>query len=93
MRRRSNWHLIPAKDAVGEWVRYCSWTERTKFLIKSVDLVNNKIKGIYVTEGKRIPDTTFNLCKGIVTKKMNNYWYIIEDERLDFSLDDKLFEI
>jgi hypothetical protein len=86
--------LVDAKDAIGKWVRYYSWTERTKFLIKSIDLINKKIFGIYVMDGNEVKGTTtFNLCKGIATRRINDYWYLIDGKRVDFSLDDKLFEI
>lgn len=81
------------EDAIGEWVRYYSWTERTKFLIKSIDINNQKIYGTYVMDGRKQKDTKFNLCKGVATERIDGYWHLIDDEKLDFSLDDKLFEI
>jgi hypothetical protein len=86
--------IILPVDAIGEWVRYYSWTEDTKFLIKSIDKMNKKIIGTYIMKnGYEQRGTTFNLCKGISTKSMRDYWHIIKDKRVDFSLDDKLFEI
>jgi hypothetical protein len=84
--------ILPV-NAVGEWVKYYSWTDGSKFLIKEVDLINRKIHGTYIIDGKELKGTKFNLCEGIATKKTCNYWYLIEGERPDFSLDDKLFEI
>jgi len=86
--------LIDPLDVIGCEIKYHSWTERTKFLLESVDTIAGKIHGTYFIENKEIPNTTFNLCKGITKEKRFDCWYIVEDTRkLDFSLDDGLFEI
>ena len=86
--------LIDPFDAIGCKIKYHTWSERTEFLLESVDTIKGKIHGTYFIEGKEIPDTTFNLCKGITKEKRYDCWYIVEDNRnVVFSLDDKLFEI
>lgn len=100
MRRRTPWktkkafRVVPTEMAIGRWVKYCTWRENTKFLVKRVDTVSREIKGDYHTEHNVIKNTTFHLCSGFSVKPRADYWHFVEDEdEVKFTLDDKLFEI
>ncbi len=79
------------KDAIGYNIQYHTW-EKPYFKLERVDMLKNKLYGIYVSRNGDETRTSYNLCKGITKgEKYHDYWHCMN--YTTFKLDDGLFEI
>lgn len=85
--------FIDAKDAVGQKIRYYSWTDSTYILVDRICTRRKKIYGTLTNLEGEHKNTSYNLCRGITKgKSLYDSWHIVGYKEFNL-LPDELFEI